>query len=81
MLSLAGAKEREVEMAIKQIQHYCTTCNTQRLYTKQGVNHLLHGITSLVLINFWIPWFLVWIGATIVNTGKAYRCSVCGQPK
>ena len=68
-------------MADKQIQHFCVNCNTQRLFTKPGVNHLLHGIASLVLINFWIPWFLVWIAATIINWGRAYRCSACGQPK
>ena len=68
-------------MATKQIQHFCQTCNMQRLYTKQGVSHILHGIASLVLINFFIPWFLVWIIATLINSGKAYRCSVCGASK
>jgi hypothetical protein len=68
-------------MAVKQIQHFCPTCNMQRLYSKTGVSHILHGIASLVLINFWIPWFLVWIGATVINWGKSYRCSVCGQVK
>ncbi|MDD2736073.1 MAG: hypothetical protein PHF56_19240 [Desulfuromonadaceae bacterium] len=68
-------------MAAKQIQHFCPTCYMQRLYSKPGVSHILHGIASLVLINFFIPWFLVWIAATVINWGKNYRSSVCGETK
>ena len=62
-----GELRKGKDVAVKQIQHFCANCNTKRLFAKPGVNHLLHGIASLVLINFWIPWFLVWIAATILN--------------
>lgn len=58
---------------------YCQHCKTDRIVMKPKVNHLLHGLASLILINWWIPWFLIWFAAIFFNALTGYRCSVCGR--
>jgi len=60
-----------------QEQIFCPTCNQQRLFCKDGTNHLVHAIVSLFLCGLWIP---VWIIAAMLNSGKPYRCQQCGTP-
>ena len=62
-------------MPIQQASFYCLQCRQQRLFTRQGANHILHLIVSLFLCGLWIP---VWILIAIADGNKAYFCSQCG---
>jgi hypothetical protein len=64
------------DMALKQTQHFCDTCQQPRLFTKPGVNHLVHALVTLFLLGFWLP---IWLMAGIRNGSKPYRCTTCGQ--
>lgn len=59
-----------------QIQRDCPTCGTARLYTKSGVNHLVHGLVSLFLCGLWIP---IWLLAAASNAFTPFRCTTCGH--
>ncbi|MGD0253234.1 MAG: hypothetical protein ABSC01_11115 [Verrucomicrobiota bacterium] len=61
---------------VKTTQRFCPVCNQLRLFTKPNVNHLAHAIISLFLCCTWVP---VWIIICLVNAGKPWRCSVCGN--
>ena len=61
---------------ILQIQCQCPVCNQPRLFTKPGVNHLIHAVVSLFLCGLWIP---IWILAALINGLQAYRCVQCGS--
>lgn len=55
---------------------FCPTCNQQRLMRRQGTNHVLHLVLTVLTIGIW---GLVWIFVAVSNKGTApWRCSVCG---
>jgi hypothetical protein len=63
---------------MKTIRRHCGTCGQPRPFTKDGVNHILHVILSLLTVGGWL---LVWILLIIVNALQPYRCTQCGQAK
>lgn len=58
-----------------QKQVFCPTCNTLRLFEKEGTSHLVHAIVSLFLCGLWIP---IWILAALANSSQPARCTQCG---
>jgi len=68
----------EIVMALKQTQAFCSACRQNRLFQKQGINNLLHAITTLFLCGLWIP---VWIIVAVSNSSTPYRCTSCGRAK
>jgi len=62
-------------MPTQQASFYCPRCNQHRLFTKQGVNHLVHALVSLFLCGLWLP---VWIIASMGEANIPYFCSQCG---
>ena len=60
-------------MSIQQTQGFCKTCNENVLATRQGRNHILHLLLSLVTGGLWL---IVWIMLAI--TSKPWLCSKCG---
>ena len=59
-----------------QTQGFCATCNQERLFTKPGMNHLVHALVSLFLCGLWLP---IWILAAAANGSEPYRCVQCGS--
>lgn len=70
MISVSGQKYKN---------GYCQHCQAETIVIKPKVNHLLHGLASLILINWFIPWFLIWFAAIFFNVLTGYRCSACGK--
>lgn len=66
-------------MAEKLIDGYCNSCGCDRVLYKPKVNHLAHGLASLILFNWFIPWFLVWFSAIFFNVFTGYRCKTCNR--
>jgi hypothetical protein len=61
-------------MAIKQTQKFCKGCQENVLATKNGPNHILHLILSLITAGIWvIPWVLFSV------LQQPWRCSKCGK--
>ena len=55
---------------------WCSACNQQRLMRRQGTNHVLHLILTVLTLGVWL---LVWIFVALSNkTSAPWRCSVCG---
>lgn len=46
-----------------------------RLFTRQGVNHVLHLLLSIFLCGLWFP---VWLIIAASSSGDAYFCTFCG---
>lgn len=65
-------------MATKQVSGYCNVCQRQSLFQKEGINHVLHLILSIVTLGFWV---LVWIALAINSSTKQPRCTTCGTIK
>ncbi len=60
-----------------QAQGLCPVCGESRLFEKEGVSHLAHGLVTLFLCGLWIP---VWIIAAAINGSRPFRCTQCGSP-
>jgi DNA-directed RNA polymerase subunit RPC12/RpoP len=52
---------------------FCPHCEQQRLFVRNGVNHLVHAIVTLLLCGLWLP---IWIIAMLSE--DPWCCSVCG---
>ena len=65
-------------MSQKIIQRHCSTCQQPRPFTKDGANHILHLILSIVTVGFWLP---VWLLVGVCSFLTAYRCQFCGKGK
>ena len=61
-------------MSVEHSGDYCPHCGQQRLFVRQGVNHLVHAIVTLLLCGLWLP---IWIIAAC--SFNPWRCSVCGN--
>ncbi len=57
----------------EETQKFCNQCNRLVVARRQGTNHILHLLLSLVTCGLWL---LVW-GASSVKFG-GWRCSFCG---
>jgi hypothetical protein len=62
-------------MAIEQASFHCPQCRQQRLFTRQGTNHVIHLLVTLFLCGLWVP---IWILIAISDGSKPYFCSRCG---
>lgn len=63
-------------MAIKFARRYCVPCEQYVLAQKQGPNHILHLLLSLITFGVWVP---VWIIVTVWSWPTPYRCPTCGD--
>jgi hypothetical protein len=59
----------------EQASFQCPRCQQMRLFTRNGVNHILHLLVSLFLCGMWIP---IWILVTATSSNNPYYCSTCG---
>lgn len=57
---------------------YCPVCQRQTLYAKEGLNHVLHLILTLVTLGLW---GIVWIILGIASAAKPTRCTQCGTTR
>lgn len=55
--------------------YFCQHCHEQRLFVRQGTNHILHLLLTLLLCGTWL---IVWLIVAAVNEGKPYLCTHCG---
>lgn len=53
---------------------FCPHCGQERLFVRDGVNHLVHAIVTLLLCGLWLP---IWFIASLSDA--PWRCSVCGN--
>ena len=61
-------------MAVQEATGYCKNCNRQVMIRREGTNHVLHLILSIVTFGFWI---VIWIFSSIKIGG--WRCTMCGM--
>lgn len=61
-------------MSTEHTGRYCHHCGQQRLFLRDGANHLVHAIVTLLLCGLWLP---VWIIAAL--SSSSWICSVCGR--
>jgi predicted RNA-binding Zn-ribbon protein involved in translation (DUF1610 family) len=62
-------------MPTEQASFVCPQCKESRLFTRGGVNNLVHAVITLFLCGLWIP---VWIITTMSQNNSPYYCSKCG---
>lgn len=58
-----------------QASFHCPQCQQQRLFTRNGVNHVVHLLVTLFLCGLWLP---VWIIIAASQSSNPYFCSSCG---
>lgn len=63
-------------MGVRVIRRFCSNCGQTRPFEKQGVNHVLHLILSLLTLGVWV---VVWMMAGVCNTLSLYRCRECAK--
>lgn len=65
-------------MGLSVIRRHCPTCQQPRPFQREGPNHILHLILTLITAGLWL---FVWIFLVIANKAKAHRCQFCGGTK
>ncbi len=65
-------------MATQYSSVWCKRCGQYRQGVRQGANHVLHLLLSVLTLGWWIP---VWILICICGTTAGWRCSQCGYQK
>lgn len=60
---------------MKQASFYCHRCQQMRLFSQQGINHVLHLLISIFLCGLWLP---VWLIMTISEGNNPFHCQQCG---
>lgn len=60
-------------MAIQEKSGYCKSCQKNVLMRRQGTNHILHLLLSIVTCGFWV---IIWILTSIKVGG--WKCPNCG---
>ena len=63
-------------MATKTKTRYCRICAQKRPFDKEGPNHVLHLLLSVVTLGMWLS---VWILVIGLNMWGLYRCRSCGS--
>jgi hypothetical protein len=58
-----------------QASGFCPHCGEQRLLLREGPNHVLHLILSVLTFGLWL---IVWFVIAARKQDAAARCSVCG---
>jgi hypothetical protein len=65
-------------MATARTNFFCASCQTMRLGEKEGINHVLHLLLSIVTCGVWL---IVWLLLALANSMSPFRCTQCGQAK
>lgn len=53
---------------------FCQQCNKPSVVFRQGTNHVLHLILTLITFGLWA---IVWLGVAVKFGG--WRCAECGS--
>ena len=61
-------------MAVQEKSGFCSVCDKQVMVRREGTNHVLHLILSVLTAGLWI---IIWILAAIKIGG--WRCTQCGS--
>ena len=56
---------------------YCHYCQRMTLHSREGVNHLLHLILTILTSGLWL---LVWIALIVMSKFRPWYCEVCKSP-
>ena len=70
-------------MAHENNQGYCPRCRRHTLHIRDAreVSHVFHLILTLVTCYLWAPvWLIFFLVNRLSETGKPFRCSLCGEP-
>lgn len=65
-------------MAAKHKPFFCCYCNQSRTFRKGRINHVLHGLLSLVTVGLWS---VVWITLSIQRGLRPWLCCKCGRER
>jgi len=60
-----------------QIQRHCPICQAPRLFTKPGLNNLIHALVTIFTCGLWL---FIWLIVALINSRAPYRCTNCGTP-
>ena len=55
---------------------FCRVCERQTAFVKEGPNHVLHLLLSVVTFGIWL---IVWFLLGLMSGARSYRCSQCGS--
>lgn len=64
-------------MGVKVETSYCHTCGQQRMFQREGINHVLHLFLTVFTLG---AWSIVWLVLAVVRHNKRPRCTSCGMP-
>ncbi len=56
---------------------FCPTCNTDRKFHREGINHRLHLILTVLTGGLWL---VSWIAITIGRRYEPWNCNICDMP-
>ena len=65
-------------MAAKRKDFFCCYCNSLQPFRKRRVDHLLHGVISLLTLGLWGT---VWIVLLIRRVFRPWLCCTCGRKR
>ena len=60
-------------MSIEHTSGFCGHCQEKAVFNRNGANHILHGVLTLLSCGLWLP---IWI-LSMVRFG-GWWCSRCG---
>lgn len=61
-------------MSVQRSSKHCAYCGEKVLAIRQGPNHVLHLLMSLVTMGLWLP---IWLLSSVIIGG--WQCSRCGR--
>jgi hypothetical protein len=61
-------------MPSEQVVVFCESCKKTTLHIKQGINHILHLILTIITFGIWA---IMWLGIALF-TSDTPQCSKCG---
>ncbi len=61
-------------MGAQEARGFCKTCKEDVLIRRQGANHVLHLLLTLLTAGLWV---IVWLLAAVKVGG--WRCTRCGR--
>ena len=62
-------------MSLEQTARMCISCDEQRLHVRQGVNHVLHLLLTVLTGGLWA---IIWL-ALALALKPSWRCGRCGS--
>jgi len=63
-------------MATERSTTFCHNCNTQRMFIRDGPNHILHLIITILTGGLWL---VGWLISVLPSRSNPYRCTRCGM--